>query len=162
MDYKPGRTSCVRVYLSFLRVTRGDWKRKIVPCGSAAFASRLLSIYHVSKVQYLTDWTAQISLAGSGYCVWCRFIVVLLRACLRGGEGPQIGEATCGGSPQLSWKGDQIKMRNYMDRRVTSPTWGPPPPWKQALRIKSDKIGLEREYFGYKGLQLTDLCTWLI
>ncbi|CAH3172957.1 unnamed protein product [Porites lobata] len=24
-------------------------------------------------------------------------------------------------------------MRDYMDRRVTSPTWGPPPPCKQAL-----------------------------
>ena len=34
-------------------------------------------------------------------------------------------------------KCDQIKMRDYMDRRVTppkrvtSPTWGPPPPCKQ-------------------------------
>ena len=45
------------------------------------------------------------------------------------------------GSPHLSCKRDQIKMRNYMDRwvtppkRVTSPTWGPPPhsqsyPWR--------------------------------
>ena len=25
-------------------------------------------------------------------------------------------------------------MRDYMDRRVTSPTWGPPPPCKQAPR----------------------------
>ena len=39
-----------------------------------------------------------------------------------------------GGSPHLSCKRDQIKMRDYMDRRVTppkrvtSPTWGPPPP----------------------------------
>ena len=45
-----------------------------------------------------------------------------------------------GGSPHLSCKRDQIKMRDYMDRRVTppkrvtSPTWGPPPPCKQALR----------------------------
>ena len=38
-----------------------------------------------------------------------------------------------GGSPHLSCKRDQNKIRNYMDRRVTSPTWGPPPPWKQAL-----------------------------
>ena len=43
------------------------------------------------------------------------------------------------GSPHLSCKRDQIKMRDYMDRRVTSPkrvtspTWGPPPPCKQAL-----------------------------
>ena len=44
-----------------------------------------------------------------------------------------------GGSPHLSCKRDQNKI-NYMDRRVTppgwvtSPTWGPPPPCKQALR----------------------------
>ena len=36
-------------------------------------------------------------------------------------------------APRLSCKRDQIKMRDYMDRRVTSPTWGPPPPCKQAL-----------------------------
>ena len=44
-----------------------------------------------------------------------------------------------GGFPHLSCEHDQIKMRNYMERRVTpprrvtSPTWGPPPPCKQAL-----------------------------
>ena len=46
-----------------------------------------------------------------------------------------MGEITCGGSPHLS---NQIKMRDYIDRRislpkrVTSPTWGPPSPCKQA------------------------------
>ena len=66
-----------------------------------------------------------------------------LRACLRGSGVPQIGEVTCGGSPQLSCKRDQIKMRDYMDRwvtppkRVTSPTWGPPPPYKQALTYRN-------------------------
>ena len=45
-----------------------------------------------------------------------------------------------GGLPHLSCKHDQIKMRDYMERRVTpprrvtSPTWGPPPPCKQALK----------------------------
>ena len=54
--------------------------------------------------------------------------------------GPQTGEITCGGSTHLSCKRDYIKMRDYMDRRVTppkevtSPTWGPPPPCKQALK----------------------------
>ena len=38
-----------------------------------------------------------------------------------------MGEVTCGGSPHLSCKRDQIEMSDYMDRRVTSPTWGPPP-----------------------------------
>ena len=26
------------------------------------------------------------------------------------------------------------KLRDYMDRRVTPPAWGPPPPRKQVLR----------------------------
>ena len=34
-------------------------------------------------------------------------------------------------SPHQSHNRDQIKMRDYMDRRVTSPTWGPLPPFKQ-------------------------------
>ena len=43
------------------------------------------------------------------------------------------------GLPHLSCKHDQIKIRDYMERPVTpptlvtSPTWGPPPPCKQAL-----------------------------
>ena len=69
-------------------------------------------------------------------------MIQTLRACLHGGGGPQIGEVTCGGSPHLSCKLDYIKMRDHMDRqvtppkRVTSPTWGPPPPCacKQAPR----------------------------
>ena len=58
--------------------------------------------------------------------------MVSLRACLHEGGGPQLGEVTFGGSLQLSRKHDQIKMRDYMDtrvtppKRVTSPTWGPP------------------------------------
>ena len=31
-----------------------------------------------------------------------------LRACLGGARGPQIGEVTCGGTPHLSCKRDQI------------------------------------------------------
>ena len=66
----------------------------------------------------------------------------LVRACLRGGGGPQTGEVPCGASPHLSCKRDQIKIRDYMDRgvtppkRVTSPTWGPPPACKQVLSSK--------------------------
>ena len=57
---------------------------------------------------------------------------------LHGSGGPQIGEVTCSGSLHISCKRDQIKMTDYMDRwvtppmRFTSPTWGPPPPRKQA------------------------------
>ena len=65
-------------------------------------------------------------------------VIMKIRACLHGG-GAQVGEVTNGGSPQLSCERDQIKMRDYMDRRVTtpkrvtSPTWAPPPSCKQAL-----------------------------
>ena len=47
---------------------------------------------------------------------------------------------TRSGSPGC--KRDQIKMRDYMDRRFTPPkrvtslTWGPPPPCKQALSVR--------------------------
>ena len=50
---------------------------------------------------------------------WC------LRACLHEGRGPQVGEVTCGWLPHLTGKRDHIKMRDYMDRRVTLPIWGP-------------------------------------
>ena len=59
-----------------------------------------------------------------------------VRACLHEGGGPQVGEVTWGGLPHLACKGNYIKMRDYMDRRVTppkrvtSPIWGTPPPCK--------------------------------
>ena len=62
-----------------------------------------------------------------------------LRSYLHGGRGAQVGEVACGVSPHLSCKRDQIKVRDYMDRRdtppkaVTTPALGPPPPCKQAL-----------------------------
>ena len=65
-----------------------------------------------------------------------------LRACLHEGGGPQVGVVACGGSPHLTCKRDPIKMRDYMERRVTSPkrvtspSWGPPPPCKQALSLQ--------------------------
>ena len=68
---------------------------------------------------------------------------IQLRACLHEVGGPQAGEVTCGGLPHLTCKRDHIKMRDCMDRRVTppkrvtSPTWGPPPPCKQALKLEN-------------------------
>ena len=59
-----------------------------------------------------------------------------LRACLPGGGGPQISEVTCGGSPHLQCKRDQIKMRDYMVRRVT-------PPKREAI------LRTVRKYFVY-------------
>ena len=64
-----------------------------------------------------------------------------LRACLHEGGGPQVGEVTWGGLPHLTCKRDHIKMRDYMDRRVTppkrvtSPIWSTPPSCKQALKL---------------------------
>ena len=59
-----------------------------------------------------------------------------------GGGGPQVGEITSLSirPPNLSCKRDQIIMRDYVNRGltppkwVTSPTWGPPPSCKQALK----------------------------
>ena len=51
------------------------------------------------------------------------------------------------GSPHLSCERDQIKMRDYMDRRVTPlkwvtmPTWGPPRLCKQALQVSPAPFG---------------------
>ena len=82
-----------------------------------------------------------------------------LRACLHEGGGPQVGEVKYGGSPHLSCKRDQIKMRDYMDKRVTPPkrvtslTWGPPPPCKQALsNLEPDLVRLTR-WGGWVGRQ---------
>ena len=66
---------------------------------------------------------------------------------LRGLPGLADRATRLGGSPHLSCKRDQIKMRDYMDRRVTppkwvtSPTWGPPPPCKQALNSMRKMYG---------------------
>ena len=60
----------------------------------------------------------------------------VFRACLHEGGWPQVGEVTCGGLPHLTCKRDHIKLRDYMNRRVTSPTWGLPSSCKQALSIE--------------------------
>ena len=39
------------------------------------------------------------------------------------GSQINVGDATGGRSPHLSYKYDQIKVRDYMDRRVTSHTF---------------------------------------
>ena len=63
-----------------------------------------------------------------------------LRACLHGGGGPQVGEVTClGGVTRLSIQSlilmlSRLHVRWGNPPHVTSPTWGPPPPCKQALR----------------------------
>ena len=54
---------------------------------------------------------------------------------LRGLPGLADRATRLGGSSHQSCKRDQIKMRDYTDRRVTTPTWGPPPPCKQTLSV---------------------------
>ena len=80
------------------------------------------------------------------------------RACLHGGGGHQVGEVTCDGSPYLSCKRNQVKVRDYMDRRVTppkrvtSPTWSSSPPCKQALvvlKMKRVSVNNSSEGEGY-------------
>ena len=93
---------------------------------------------------YLLDGVASLNLEVSNLFVKGQN-KVLFRACLHGGKGPQVGEVKYGGSPHQSCKRDQIKMRDYMDKRVTppkrvtSPTWGPPPRCKQALSEDNDR-----------------------
>ena len=73
---------------------------------------------------------------------------------LRGLPGLADRATRLGGSPHLSCRRDQIKMRDHMDRRVTppmwvtSPTWGPPPPRKQALTTRTlhENIGILLNY----------------
>jgi len=59
-----------------------------------------------------------------------------LTACLQGGGGSQMGEVTCGGSPHLSCKRDQIK--DLFTWRLGSPRrWGNPLTWVTRLSILS-------------------------
>ena len=82
------------------------------------------------------------------YCGYetCRCYGWLVRACLHGGGGPQVDEVAYGGLPHLTCKRDHIKMRDYMDRRVTppkrvtSPIWGTLPPCKQTLKLPQLKF----------------------
>ena len=57
------------------------------------------------------------------------------RACLHEGGGTRHMLSHLPGVPHLTCKRNYIKMRDYMDRRVTSPTWGAPPHCKQALNL---------------------------
>ena len=64
---------------------------------------------------------------------------ISLRACLHGGGGPQVGEVTrLGGVTRLfiqslilTWSRLHVRWGN--PPHVTSPTWGPPSSFKQAL-----------------------------
>ena len=92
---------------------------------------RVLSDTELKRIK--TIFSKRIKVVSEVNCGWfvVRFNLISFRACLHEGGGPQIGEVTCGGSPHLSCKRDQIKMKDYTDKwvtptkRVTSPAWGP-------------------------------------
>ena len=79
--------------------------------------------------------------------IFIRVVMVLLRyppvtACLHGSGGTPgrwVNTWRVTPHPALTCKRDHIRTKDYMDRRftprkrVSSPTWGPPPPCKQAL-----------------------------
>ena len=83
-----------------------------------------------------------------------------LRACLHEGGGPHVGEVTWGGLPHLTCKRDHIKMRDYMDRRVTPPKrvtsllWGTPPSCKQALSQSKKRANSDVHKFSRASCQL--------
>ena len=90
------------------------------------------SIFHLNMINYWTVYQYRHN----------------LKACLHGRRGPQIDEVSCGGAPHLSCKRDLMKMRYYMDWRVTHLSGlphipgVPPPPRKQALSSASLQICL--------------------
>ena len=107
---------------------------------------------HVHTLFFSNQQKKQICTCSTLFVFLCRCFAylqrcfVVLRACLHEGGGPQVGEVTCGGLLHLTCKRDHIKMRECMDRRVTppkrvtSPTWGPPPPCKQALKRQTSQL----------------------
>ena len=85
-------------------------------------------------------------------------ILLSLRACLHGGEGPQIGDVTCGWSPHLSCKRDQINMRDDMDRQVTPPmrvtSLGGTPLYKPYRYVPYHRVGFLRPFCLKTGIHL--------
>ena len=65
------------------------------------------------------------------------FFKARLRACLHGRAGPQVGEVTRDGSPHLSCSKRDRQVTS--PKRVTSSSWGPPSPSKQALEVMLHK-----------------------
>ena len=97
------------------------WNNSFLNCGCR---------WRLLRWSFFTFRLGIITLFCTFLCRRCRTTTTWkrLRACLHVGRGPQVGEVTCGGQPHLTCKRDQIKMRDYMDRRVTPPTRVPPRP----------------------------------
>ena len=56
----------------------------------------------------------------------------------------EVGEVTCGGSPHLSCKRDQIKMTDSMDRRITQP--------KRVIKQALKRTTVATLFFLYKNI----------
>ena len=71
-----------------------------------------------------------------------------------GGGGPQIGEVICGGPPhlQVSCKRDQIKMRDYMDKRVIPPKLATQARKNQFDNREQDLLAQSEGFGDFKGL----------
>ena len=58
-----------------------------------------------------------------------------------------MGEVTCGGLPHLICKSDHIKMRDYMDGRLTPPKRVTSPTWVPHLHVNRPLLTLEPASF---------------
>ena len=126
--------------MKFINLT-GEWQKPNLGPGGDSWEFlvgvcrpvQILTLFQTKKCHFPHPFSDQTSTIHTRFQTWPRWHFGG-PGCLHAGGGPQVGEVTRGGPPHLSRKRDQIKMRDYMDRRVTSLTWGPPPPCKQALR----------------------------
>ena len=80
-------------------------------------------------------------------------------ACLHGRGGPQIGEVICGGSLHLSYKRDKIKMRDYVDRRVTHQSELPHLPGVPYLHVNRPLVGQRMLFIGIKDFVIIYRCS---
>ena len=66
------------------------------------------------------------------------YFLVLGPVYMEVGDPTQIGEVTCGGYPNYHVHVIKLKWEIIWTGGVTPPTWGPPPPCKQALRSSTN------------------------
>ena len=86
-------------------------------------------------------------------------ICFIIRACLHGGGGPQIGEVICGWSPHLSCKCDKIKMRDYVDRWVTHQSGLPHLPGVPHLHVNRPLVGQRMLFIVIKDFVIIYRCS---
>ena len=133
---------------------------------STSSINRQIRRFHVVVVQWTSKKCNKKRDARAELCFWSLNLLFFwrrccgrrLRACLHEDGRLQVGEVTFGGLPNLTCKRDYIKMRDYMDRRVTPPkrvtslTWGPLPPCKQALSCLCSLLTVEDHLWSILGI----------